>query len=149
MAEPIPAEEQSNYETFRDCMSEVVLKALAAPTEKPKPKKKRHAKKGSKSGKSDVARQDKAVENSTQDSHTNDAEDLGEFIEVHTHTHFPQSPSHLRKLTNLQPNSTSAPSSSPACPLPSVRSPTPSSHPPLGSKKRTRPRSPPQHAPTC
>ncbi|EMD96785.1 hypothetical protein COCC4DRAFT_51527 [Bipolaris maydis ATCC 48331] len=100
MAEPIPAEEQSNYETFRDCMSEVVLKALAAPTEKPKPKKKRHAKKGSKSGKSDVARQDKAVENSTQDSHTNDAEDLGEFIEYLSALVFPSLPASLRTLTH-------------------------------------------------
>ena len=26
MAEPIPAGEQSNYETFRDCMSEPIIK---------------------------------------------------------------------------------------------------------------------------
>ena len=39
MAEPIPAGEQSNYETFRDCMSEPIIKVLAAPIEKPKPKK--------------------------------------------------------------------------------------------------------------
>ena len=58
MAEPIPAGEQSNYETFRDCMSEPIIKALATPIEKPKPKKKRHAKKGSKSGKSEVMKQE-------------------------------------------------------------------------------------------
>ncbi|KAJ4321872.1 hypothetical protein N0V94_002706 [Neodidymelliopsis sp. IMI 364377] len=48
MADPIPADEQSNYETFRDCMSEPVMKALALPAEKEKPKKKRMAKKSAK-----------------------------------------------------------------------------------------------------
>ncbi|USP73343.1 hypothetical protein yc1106_00617 [Curvularia clavata] len=82
MAESIPAEEQSNYETFRDCMSEPIMKALAAPMEKPKPKKKRHAKKGSKSGGKDaVATQNTVDANAATGA---DAEDLGEFIEVHT-----------------------------------------------------------------
>lgn len=89
MAEPIPAEEQSNYETFRDCMSEPIMKALAAPMEKPKPKKKRHAKKGSKSGVVEGGRGggEKKVKDAvvTQNANasTTDAEDLGEFIEVH------------------------------------------------------------------
>jgi hypothetical protein len=87
MAESIPAEEQSNYETFRECMSEPVLKALAAPMEKPKPKKKRHAKKGSKNGKNEIVKQDKTVAdgNGNEDTQATDAEDLGEFIEVCTH----------------------------------------------------------------
>ncbi|KNG52635.1 HNH endonuclease [Stemphylium lycopersici] len=85
MAEPIPTEEQSNYETFRDCLSEPVLKALAAPVEKPKPKKKRHAKKGSKSGKNEIATRDQVVvdTNDNAEGQPTDAEDLGEFIEVH------------------------------------------------------------------
>ena len=92
MAEPIPAEEQSNYETFRDCLSEPVLKALAAPVEKPKPKKKRHAKKGSRSGRSEVVKQESTQTdvNKSEEAGGTDAEDLGEFIEVchpYQHTH--------------------------------------------------------------
>ena len=45
MALRIPATEQSNFETFRDCVSEPVLKALAAPSEKAKPKEKKNKKK--------------------------------------------------------------------------------------------------------
>jgi hypothetical protein len=85
MTEPIPAEEQANYETFRDCLSEPVLKALAAPTEKLKPKKKkRHAKKGSKNGVVKVM----AEVNGSADTQASDAEDLGEFIEVCQHPQF-------------------------------------------------------------
>ncbi|KAF5846924.1 hypothetical protein GGP41_003204 [Bipolaris sorokiniana] len=100
MAEPIPAEEQSNYETFRDCTSELVLKALAAPTEKPKAKKKRYAKKGSKSGKRDVSPDDKAISNGNEDTQSTDAEDLGEFIEYLSALIFPSLPPSLRTLTH-------------------------------------------------
>ena len=83
MAEAIPAEEQSNYETFRDCLSEPVLKALAAPIEKSKPKKKRHAKRGSKGRESDIAQQETALAiKPSPEAQQADAEDLGEFIEV-------------------------------------------------------------------
>jgi hypothetical protein len=86
MAEPIPADEQSNFETFRDCLSEPVLKALAAPIDKPKPKKKRHAKKGSKSGRNEIVKQE--VVPTVVESQETDAEDLGEFIEVcHAYKH--------------------------------------------------------------
>jgi hypothetical protein len=80
----MPPEEQSNYKTFRDCLSEPVLKALAAPTEKPKPKKKRHAKKGSKNN---VVKPETVVSsvNNGADTHASDASDLGEFIEVRQH----------------------------------------------------------------
>jgi hypothetical protein len=78
MAETIPVQEQANYETFRDCLSEPVLKALAAPIEKPKPKKKRHAKKGSKNS---LVKHVTEV-NDSADTHTTDASDLGEFIDV-------------------------------------------------------------------
>ncbi|KAJ4365857.1 hypothetical protein N0V83_008479 [Neocucurbitaria cava] len=88
MAEPIPADEQSNYETFRDCLSEPVLRALAAPVEKPKAKKKRHARKSSKRKTTGTIEKDKAqteVVNSNAESteaQASDAEDLGDFIEV-------------------------------------------------------------------
>ena len=81
MVETIPADEQSNYETFRDCLSEPVLKALAAPVEKPKPKKKRHAKKSSKD-KNGVREKSKGETETNGDAQPSDAEDLGEFIEV-------------------------------------------------------------------
>lgn len=86
MAEAIPADEQTNYETFRDCLSEPVLKALAAPDDKAKPKKKRHAKKTSKYKNGTVIRSKEQVETpiiSTREARQSDAEDLGEFIEVH------------------------------------------------------------------
>ena len=84
MAEPIPAEEQSNYETFRDCMSEPIMKALALPAEKGKTKTKRTAKKRAKYkpvGMFAPAKpQTEAPANSTPSG--TDAEDLGEFIDV-------------------------------------------------------------------
>ena len=87
MAEPIPADEQSNYETFRDCLSEPVLRALAAPVEKPKPKKKRHARKSSKGKIIRPTEKDKEQANINSnvgitEAQSSDAEDLGEFIEV-------------------------------------------------------------------
>jgi len=81
MAEPVPADEQSNYETFRDCLSEPVLKALAMPVEKAKPKKKRHVKKGSKE-KNYVKVAEIKSSISHREAHASDAEELGEFIEV-------------------------------------------------------------------
>jgi len=95
MAEAIPAEEQSNYETFRDCLSEPVLKALAAPIEKPTPKKKRrHAKRESKGRESDIAQQETALGiKPSSEAQQADAEDLGEFIEVRPlANHLPFSP---------------------------------------------------------
>jgi hypothetical protein len=86
MADGIPADEQSNYDTFRDCLSEPVLKLLAAPTEKLKPKKKRHAKKSSKEKNGIVVKSKGETKTnntvSNGDSQSSDAEDLGEFIEV-------------------------------------------------------------------
>lgn len=83
MADSIPADELSNYETFRDCLSESVLKALAMPAEKPKPRKRRHAKKDSKAkiGLSVKSMEEPEV-TSSADAHAADAEDLGDFIEV-------------------------------------------------------------------
>lgn len=84
MAEVIPADEQSNYANFRDCLSEPVMKALAMPDENPKPKKKRTAKRNSKE-KNETASKSKEPESkiiSSREAKQTDAEDLGEFIEV-------------------------------------------------------------------
>jgi hypothetical protein len=84
MADPIPADEQSNYETFRDCLSEPVLKALAAPAEKANPKSKRYAKKGVKERDSATIKSKKVHTSGIHSGGvtTSDAEDLGDFIEV-------------------------------------------------------------------
>ena len=83
MTEAIASDEQSNFETFRDCFSEPVLKALSKPIEKPK-KKKRVARK-SKDGRNGVVKQEKVVAVRraayTEEEQTT-AEDLGEFIDV-------------------------------------------------------------------
>lgn len=113
MADPIPADEQSNYEAFRECLSEPVLRALAAPVDKPKPKRKRHAKKESK-GTIDRAeeRDKKPVEGdgttnikdigTVPDTETQatDAEDLGEFIHYLSSLIFPSLPPQLRSLSH-------------------------------------------------
>jgi hypothetical protein len=81
MAEPIPADEQSNYETFRDCLSEPILKLLAAPLDKANSKKRRNVKKSSKEKNGMTAREAK-ITVSHRDAQASDAEDLGDFIEV-------------------------------------------------------------------
>lgn len=85
MAEPIPSDEQINYETFRDCFSEPVLRTLAAPTEKTKKKKKRHGRK-SKEHKAGAPKEKSDEPKTTEVVNANEeqasAEDLGEFIEV-------------------------------------------------------------------
>ena len=65
----IPTDEQTNYDTFRDCMSDAVIKILTRPEKGPR----RRATKGKK-----AAVQEKA----SDDEIGNDAEELGEFIEV-------------------------------------------------------------------
>jgi hypothetical protein len=80
MAQVMPTEEQTNYETFRECLSEPVLRSLAAPVEKPK-RKRRHAKKSSKSSVGEDRVED-AAKSPTDVEQGNDAEDLGEFIDV-------------------------------------------------------------------
>jgi hypothetical protein len=85
MAEVIPVEEQSNYETFRDCMSEPIMKALALPEQKEKNRKKRIAKKRAKYKPVGMFAPAKPqVETSSSDIAPSaaDAEDLGEFIDV-------------------------------------------------------------------
>ncbi|KAL6707416.1 hypothetical protein ACN47E_004195 [Coniothyrium glycines] len=100
MAEPIPTEEQSNYETFRDCMSEPILKALAAPIEAPKAKQKRHQKKSSRSGRIGMTENNASAETSSarQEASTTDAEDLSDFIEFLSADIFTSLPPSLRTL---------------------------------------------------
>ena len=83
MGENIPEEEQSNFETFRECLSEPVLRTLAHPIEKSRTKKKKktHAKKGSKTL-VPIPTPDESTDNSKELEGANDAEDLGEFIDV-------------------------------------------------------------------
>ncbi|KZM26736.1 uncharacterized protein EKO05_0009515 [Ascochyta rabiei] len=104
MAEPIPAEEQSNYETFRDYMSEPIMKALALPAEKAKPKKKRMAKKSAKYkpvGMFAPAKPQVEAPSTTSTStpSASDAEDLGEFIDYLSGLIFPSLPPDLRTLS--------------------------------------------------
>ncbi|KAF3005094.1 hypothetical protein E8E13_009904 [Curvularia kusanoi] len=108
MAEPIPAEEQSNYETFRDCMSEPIMKALALPSSKEKTKTKRMAKKRLKHkpvgmfapAKPSQVEETPATTTTTANTSTStDAEDLGEFIDYLSNLIFPSLPPSLRTLS--------------------------------------------------
>ncbi|KAF1843989.1 uncharacterized protein K460DRAFT_357637 [Cucurbitaria berberidis CBS 394.84] len=104
MDEPIPAAEQSNYETFRDCLSEPVLRALAAPVEEQKPKKRRHAKRSSKSKIAGAVERGKAQTNTNgsveaTEAQASDAEDLGDFIEYLSALIFASLPPDLRTLS--------------------------------------------------
>lgn len=132
MAETTPADEHANYETFRDCLSEPVLKALAAPGEKPKSKKKRHTKKSSKDKNSTVTNREAQVEVkviSSRETRQSDAEELGEFIEVSTNVQ------HSNMMLTIL--STSAASYSPAFPSNFAPSRTPNSATPSPSKTHT------------
>jgi len=89
MAERIPENEQSNYEIFRECVSVPVLKALALPAEKPKKTAKKrkearvHGKKNS-GGKKIMVEKETEEHEGGLFGEGNDAEDLGDFIEVHS-----------------------------------------------------------------
>jgi hypothetical protein len=104
MTERIPENEQSNYEIFRECVSVPVLKALALPAEKPKKTAKKrkearvHGKKysggghaggveggidGGPGGKKITVKETEELEGGLF-GEGNDAEDLGDFIEVHS-----------------------------------------------------------------
>ncbi|KAF2743682.1 hypothetical protein M011DRAFT_496801 [Sporormia fimetaria CBS 119925] len=95
MFESVPEEEQGNYETFRECLSEPVLRLLATPIEKPT-KKKRKSRRSSMKPRpvKEVANR----ENETEET-SNDAEDLSEFIEYLSSLIFPSLPSSLRTLS--------------------------------------------------
>jgi len=103
MTERIQEDEQSNYEIFRECASVPVLKALALPAEKPKKKPRKkggrgHVKRNSKGGdaassegKEIIAENEEEKEQSNdlsfKDGDGNDAEDLGDFIDVRLSVH--------------------------------------------------------------
>ncbi|KAI8939416.1 hypothetical protein NX059_003198 [Plenodomus lindquistii] len=113
MDDSIPAEEQANYEIFRECMSEAVLRLLAAPTEdRKKTKSRRHLRKASKTKTSVVAQdmrpgaQSRATATSQETSQTTDAEDLGDFIDYLSTLIFPSLPPPLRTLTHTLYTST-------------------------------------------
>lgn len=77
------------------------MRALAAPVEKPKPKKKRHAKRTSKSKINTAVEKDDAQTDfnsnaEATETQASDAEDLGDFIEVSQHPIIP-TPSQLTK----------------------------------------------------
>lgn len=78
MAEPILDAEKTNYETFRDCLSEPVLRTLAAPIGKAKKKKK------SRRGKLTAGKVEKVTmqPDGTDENDNTAAEDLGEFIDA-------------------------------------------------------------------
>ncbi|KAF2096832.1 hypothetical protein NA57DRAFT_43174 [Rhizodiscina lignyota] len=92
--------EQSNYETFRDCLSEAIIARLSAPK---KPARRRAAK-GRKNGlKSKEKSQHglKANEDGiAAEQETNDAEDLADFIDYLASEIFTSLPSDLRALTH-------------------------------------------------
>ena len=70
----IPEKEQSNYETFRECLSEPALRTLAVTPEKPK----RRRRSGKRMGSVKEGQDNRGV----GQEESNDAEDLGEFIDV-------------------------------------------------------------------
>ncbi len=84
MAERMPEAEQGNYDTFRDCLSEPILRALAAPVEKAR-RRGKNAKKGKEKG-GEVVRAGEAVER-TSDDDGDAAADLGDFIDVRRFAH--------------------------------------------------------------
>jgi hypothetical protein len=84
----IPENEQENYETFRDCLSNAIIQRIASEP----PKRERRRAKGRKH---ETARNNSSAAKveSTNAFGGNDAEELGEFIDVQT--------SHLQLKTNL------------------------------------------------
>ncbi|KAF2815525.1 uncharacterized protein BDZ99DRAFT_435917 [Mytilinidion resinicola] len=97
MAAMIPADDQANYEIFRDCVSEPVLRILAAPPKK-EPKKRRKEKRIKKGSKAIDGDQTGGLDK--PDEEPNDAEDLGEFIDYLSHDIFTSLPASLRSLNH-------------------------------------------------
>lgn len=87
----VPAKEQSNYETFRECLSEPVLRTLAVTPEKPK----RRRRGGKRTGSVKEGQGDQGV----GQEESNDAEDLGEFIDYLANEVFTSFPQIVRTLS--------------------------------------------------
>ncbi|KAF2201523.1 hypothetical protein GQ43DRAFT_415606 [Delitschia confertaspora ATCC 74209] len=119
MTEEIPPEEQANYETFRECLSEVVIKGLALPEEEDKRRKKgrkerkgrknRKSKDGVKNGNKDMdgsqvvekkGNEEPQSERKETEGSVNEAEDLAEFTDYISALLFPSLPPALRTLTH-------------------------------------------------
>ncbi|KAL5380796.1 hypothetical protein DPSP01_007597 [Paraphaeosphaeria sporulosa] len=99
MADAIAPNEQHNFETFRDCFSEPVLKALSKPIDKPK--KKRRLPRKSKDGRNGIPKKKANIDAgqavSTEDQTS--AEDLGDFIDYLSTLIFPSLPPDFRILS--------------------------------------------------
>ncbi|KAJ4348245.1 uncharacterized protein N0V89_009617 [Didymosphaeria variabile] len=100
MVEAIPPDEHSNFETFRECFGEPVLKALAKSVEKPRKKKRdaRKSKDGRPSRAGAVKEKDAEARIVSTEEQTT-AEDLGEFIDYLSSVIFPSLPTDLRTLS--------------------------------------------------
>ncbi|KAF2018365.1 hypothetical protein BU24DRAFT_344372 [Aaosphaeria arxii CBS 175.79] len=101
MSDDIHPDEQSNYETFRECLSDPVLRILARPIEGTKSRKRR---KGRLSSVRNHSKDKTSIEpvstvQSTDLNDGSDAEDLGEFIDYLSSLIFPSLPETLRTLS--------------------------------------------------
>ncbi|OJD34759.1 uncharacterized protein BKCO1_21000105 [Diplodia corticola] len=108
----IPADEESNFSTFRDCLSEPVIRKLAI---KPPEASKRRAARGRKSTIKPVY----PKEEQDDARQSNDAEELGEFIDYLAFEIFPALPADLRTLSYSATQADPSLSSKYADPLPS------------------------------
>lgn len=81
------SDEHTNNETFRECLSEVIIRKLAQPAQHVR----RRAPKGRKGTIKPVVQASPAKD----EKNANDAEELGEFIEVYIHM------SQMRSAINL------------------------------------------------
>lgn len=109
----IPLEEKSNYEVFRECLSDVLIRKL---TTKPSKPARRRATKGRKNAIKPVN-----AAASEEEQSASDAEDLGDFIDVGN----PPDYNAVAAAAPKAPLSTSPPRSLPRCPRTSVSYPTP------------------------
>ncbi|KAF2707355.1 hypothetical protein K504DRAFT_384555 [Pleomassaria siparia CBS 279.74] len=123
MTERIPENEQTNYEVFRECVAEPVLKALAEPEEKPKRSRdKKKETRARRHGKNHLYENEKAKQNGQREDEPlgngNDAEDLGDFIDYLSTDLFTSIPPALRRLTPTAFNETPSLQNAYTLPLP-------------------------------
>lgn len=84
----------SNYETFRDCLSEIVIQHLAPASTSPKRKKR-----GTKIGRKNGAAGSVSPDVTRSSENNSDAEDLGDFIDYLAHEIYSSLPSDLQTLS--------------------------------------------------
>ncbi|KAF2263508.1 hypothetical protein CC78DRAFT_553995 [Lojkania enalia] len=97
--EHIPTEQRPNYSTFRECLSDTILRNLCTPVEKTKKRKRAHRKKKSKEVVMETASSEESVKSILSEETGNDAEELGEFIDYLATLIFPSLPADLRTLS--------------------------------------------------